>query len=176
MQTCYILLGSNLGDKEKNLHNALYWINHRIGKITSQSSLYSSEAWGFETSDIFLNQAIGVEISETPANILKQLHELETLIGRKRNENGGYTSRLIDLDILFCDDTIVDDNEVVLPHPLLHKRKFVLIPMNEIAPDFVHPVFRKTIHALLLECNDRLKVQIYKPTHSEFSPETHETI
>lgn len=163
MQTCFIQLGSNLGNKERNLQNARDLIISTIGTITMRSSLYLSESWGFETADIFLNQVIKVNTFESPENVLTKLLELETVIGRKRNGNGGYASRLIDLDMLFYADRVISENGLVVPHPLLHKRRFVLTPINEIAPDLVHPVFHKTISELLLNCDDRLKVKLYKP-------------
>jgi len=165
MQTCYILLGSNLGDRVRNLQAAREQINSRIAQIIKVSSLYQSESWGFETTDIFLNQVIEAKTDLDPDTLLDQLLNLETLLGRKRHGHGFYTSRLIDLDILFYENLIISKNGLVIPHPLLHKRRFVLTPLGEIAPDWVHPVFNKNINELLQECDDRLKVQLLNSTN-----------
>jgi 2-amino-4-hydroxy-6-hydroxymethyldihydropteridine diphosphokinase len=165
MQTCYILLGSNLGDREGNLQAAREQINSRIAQIIKVSSLYQTEAWGFETSDIFLNQVIEAKTALDPDMLLDQLLSLETLLGRKRDGNRFYTSRLIDLDILFYENMILSKNGLVIPHPLLHKRRFVLTPLNEIAPDWAHPVLHKTISELLHECDDQNKVQLFSTTN-----------
>ncbi len=166
MQTCYILLGSNLGDKVRNLQAACELIHSSIAQIINASSLYQTESWGFETPDIFLNQVIETKTALDPDKLLDQLLNLETSLGRKRHGNG-YTSRLIDLDILFYDNLVISKNGLVIPHPLLHKRRFALTPMNEIAPGWVHPVLNKTTSQLLLECDDRLKVQLLNTTNNK---------
>jgi 2-amino-4-hydroxy-6-hydroxymethyldihydropteridine diphosphokinase len=158
MQTSYILLGSNLGDKVKNLQQACELINRRAGAISRCSSLYLTESWGFKTSDTFINQVIEVKTNESPEQLLAILLAIENELGRKRNGAGEFESRVIDLDLLFYNNLVLRSVGLILPHPLLHKRKFVLIPMNELNPQWVHPVFGKTIAQLLDECDDHLKV------------------
>lgn len=162
MQTSYILLGSNLGDKVKNLKKACELINRRAGKILRRSSLYLTESWGFKTSDTFINQVVEVKTNETPEQLLTILLSIENELGRKRQGTDEFESRVIDLDLLFYEDLTLRSTDLILPHPLLHKRKFVLIPMNELAPQWVHPGFGKTIAQLNAECDDHLKVQIFE--------------
>jgi 2-amino-4-hydroxy-6-hydroxymethyldihydropteridine diphosphokinase len=158
MQTSYILLGSNLGDKVSNLQQACELTDRRAGTISKRSSLYLTESWGFKTSDTFINQVVEIKTNEPPEQLLAILLAIENELGRKRNGTGEFESRIIDLDLLFYENIVLRSVGLVLPHPLLHKRKFVLIPMNELAPQWVHPVFGKTIAQLLDECDDHLKV------------------
>jgi 2-amino-4-hydroxy-6-hydroxymethyldihydropteridine diphosphokinase len=157
----FILLGSNMGNREEFLNEAIAMIELRCGKLVLQSSLYESEPWGFETEHLFLNQAIEIESELGPHDLLKELLAIEAELGRKRKENHiGYESRPIDLDIIYYDDLINDDEDLILPHPRLHQRRFVLTPLCEIAPDFVHPVFKVSNKVLLERCEDCLGVKV----------------
>ena len=130
----YLGLGTNLGDKELNLRVALQKIEERIGKIISLSAFYATAPWGFQSENNFLNTAVGVETVLSPVGILE----------------GVYSDRLIDIDLLLYGDKILQDERLIVPHPLMTDRKFVLEPLAEIAPDVVHPVFHKTIKELFL--------------------------
>lgn len=157
----FILLGSNLGDREAILESAVDMIEERCGSVVLMSSLYESEPWGFETENLFLNQAIGVETSLSPHDLLSELLQIEAELGRVRQENHqGYESRPIDLDVIYYDDMVIADEELIVPHPSMHKRRFVLMPLCEIAPDFIHPLFRESNRELLARCEDRLRVRL----------------
>lgn len=158
----FILLGSNMGDREVVLDNAIKEIEKRCGRIVNKSSLYESEPWGFDTDLYFLNQAIAVETELEPHDLLKELLTIEAELGRRRNENHiGYESRPIDLDIIYIDDMINNDDDLILPHPRMHLRRFVLVPLSEISPDFVHPILRESNSTLLDMCEDQSEVRLY---------------
>lgn len=147
-------IGTNLYDREKNLHDALSCIRKHIGEITRISSVYETEPWGFSGENRFLNMVILVKTRFTPAVVLRKVLSIETMLGRTRDPGQGYSSRIIDIDILLFENRIISRPELKIPHPLLHKRNFVLVPLVEIFPDGVHPVIDKTFAALLEECRD----------------------
>lgn len=158
----FILLGSNMGNREELLNDAIVMIESRCGKVVLKSSLYESEPWGFDADVYFLNQAIAIESVLSPHDLLKELLTIEAELGRKRKENHiGYESRPIDLDIIYYDDIINNDEDLILPHPRLHLRRFVLMPLCEIAPDFVHPVLKETNLSLLEKCEDHSEITLY---------------
>ena len=147
MAVVFIGIGSNLGDRNDNLLRATGYISERAGKIISESGIYETEPWGFNADTAFLNMVVEITTELDPASLLEKLFEIERNMGRVR-AGTGYRSRTIDLDILFYDNLVFETEELVIPHPLLHKRRFVLDPLNDIAPDFVHPVLRKTLQQL----------------------------
>ncbi|WP_417874341.1 2-amino-4-hydroxy-6-hydroxymethyldihydropteridine diphosphokinase [Xanthomarina gelatinilytica] len=149
----YISLGSNKGDRLKNLQDAINLIFEKIGKINIISKVYNSPAFGFEGSD-FLNCCVILETDIAPDEIMLALLEIETSMGRVREANAGYESRTIDLDILFVDEDILETKLLKVPHPELHKRKFVLKPLLEIAPKLTHPTLHKNVADLLETCED----------------------
>lgn len=149
----YISLGSNKGDRLKNLQDAINLIFERIGKINIISKVYNSPAFGFEGSD-FLNCCVILETDIAPDEIMLALLEIETSMGRVREANAGYESRTIDLDILFVDEDVLETKLLKVPHPELHKRKFVLKPLLEIAPKLTHPTLHKNVADLLETCED----------------------
>ena len=153
----YLLLGGDVGDVLVNFNNAAGYIDQMVGKILRRSSLYHTEPWGFISDKYFFNQAIEVETTLAANKILKTILEIESKLGRYRSSDQ-YNSRTIDIDILFLDDIILETPKLVIPHPRLHLRKFALIPLIEIAPLYIHPVFRKTVSLLLKECADTLVV------------------
>ena len=155
MEISYVLLGSNMGDRTSILEEARNMIEARCGKIIKKSSLYESEPWGFDTDQNFINQAICIETKLSAHDLLKELLNIESELGRVRNKNQiGYASRPIDLDVIYYGNMINDDNDLVLPHPRLHLRRFVLEPLCEISSDFIHPVFNVTNKELLDRCED----------------------
>lgn len=153
-----LLLGSNIGDRQLALQRAEKEISFQAGKIVHRSSVYETAPWGFESSDLFLNQVVEINTVMQAPELLICLQNIETSMGRVRDHQG-YRSRIIDLDILFYKDLILDGQDLVLPHPRLHLRRFVLKPLNEIAPGLIHPVFKKSIQQLLKECKDPLVVE-----------------
>lgn len=161
MNKVYLLLGSNQGNCSQILSDACCSIEKYIGKIIQKSSLYESEAWGF-SSDNFLNQVVCAQTDLSPRTILSQIHKIEAAAGRIRTNAGGYQARPLDIDILFYNDLVIETDDLIVPHAQLHKRRFTLLPLNEIAPNFIHPVFKTSIHNLLKNSTDESKVWIYK--------------
>ena len=146
----YFSLGSNLGDKESILEKAIFLLDKKIGKCFSRSSFYQTEPWGFESRNSFLNACCICETNLSPLKILEITQQIEKELGRKQKSlDHHYTDRPIDIDLLLIDDLILEDPILTLPHPLMHKRTFVLEPLNEIAPDVIHPVLKQTISQLL---------------------------
>jgi 2-amino-4-hydroxy-6-hydroxymethyldihydropteridine diphosphokinase len=160
MHNCFILLGSNTGNSRQLLNKAIAAIEKQAGTVIQRSSVYRTEAWGFHSPDDFLNMVIQIKTRLSPDELLTQLLATEATLGRQRNGTKGYSSRSIDIDILFYDEMILEQNHLTLPHPRLHLRRFTLVPMNEIAPEMTHPVFGKKMHELLDACNDKLAVDI----------------
>lgn len=153
----YIGIGSNLGNRERNIAVALEKIENSIGKIGAQSKIYETEPWGFESDNKFLNMAIEVTTTHSPETVLTTLQEIEIELGRDRKSSGGqYSSRPIDLDILLFDNLIIDTPTLKIPHPLLAQRLFVLKPLNDICPTLIHPILHKSIGELLSIIQNRL--------------------
>ena len=156
----YIGIGSNKGDKYSNISVSECFIEALIGSIFCRSKLYVSDPWGFDCKDTFLNKVIGIQTSIEPERLLKELLDIEKLMGRCREKTpSGYVSRIIDLDILFYNNEIINEKALVIPHPLISQRKFVLLPMCDIAPDFIHPSINLSMLDLLAACKDETKIE-----------------
>lgn len=146
--TIYIALGTNLGDRPANLRAALRALPTAV-TIIEESPVYETPPWGYKDQPAFLNMVIKAETDLEPESLLKYLKQLEAELGREQNFRWG--PRLIDLDILFYDDLAIDTPPLVIPHPRLHERAFVLVPLMDIAPNFVHPKIQKQINELASE-------------------------
>ena len=155
MIRCYLLFGSNQGDKKDLLEQACTLINNRCGMVSERSSCYLTEPWGFEADEWFLNVLLAVDTELEPDDLMDQLMAIEKELGRVRfPEATGYHSRTVDLDILYYGDHILETEKVTVPHPRLHLRKFALIPLCEMIPDFLHPIFNLSQKELLDQCPD----------------------
>ncbi len=154
---CNILLGSNLGNCLQNLKLAVELIQLRIGKINKASSIYKTAAWGNTEQGDFYNQVLLVETLLNPHELLTGLLSIEKNMGRERKYK--WEPRIIDLDILYFGDQVVNDENLIIPHPWLHKRRFTLAPLVEISPDFVHPILVQSNQQLLEICEDLLSVE-----------------
>ena len=149
MAKVYVGLGTNLGNKEENLRTAVYLINRKIGKVISLSSFYETAAWGFVSEHTFLNAAACIETALSSTDILHFTQEIEREMGRKQKSvQGVYSDRPIDIDILLYDNLILQTPELTIPHPLMTERRFVMEPLAEIAPDFIHPVLHQSLSEL----------------------------
>jgi len=158
MNKVYLLIGSNIGERSENLNNAAHSINKRIGRIICRSHIYETEPWGYQSKSSFYNQCLLSESDKEALTILYEIQSIEKEMGRVRDRHK-ITDRTIDIDILFFNDECINLKILKIPHPKIHERKFALIPLYEIAPDLIHPVFRQSIEQLLEECKDRLTVR-----------------
>jgi 2-amino-4-hydroxy-6-hydroxymethyldihydropteridine diphosphokinase len=160
MRKAFLHTGSNRGSRLEMLHEAHRQIGEKTGEILLASSVYETEPWGFHDETPFLNQVLEIKTDLSPEILLQSILEIETVMGRKR-EFKGYLSRKIDIDILFYDDLVICTENLVIPHPRMHERRFVLIPLAEIAKDFIHPVFHRSIEELLVSCSDQSRVEVW---------------
>ena len=152
----FLLLGTNLGNTSMNLERARDHIRN-IGDIITESSVYRTKAWGKTDQPDFYNQVLCLLTYEEPEELLQKVLSIELEIGRERKEKWG--PRIIDVDILFYEDRVIDLENLSVPHPGIPNRRFVLEPLAEVAPDFVHPQLKKNIRTLLMECPDALEVE-----------------
>lgn len=162
MKIVFLGIGTNLGKREENLKLALTGIEENIGKVLKSSAVYESEPWGFVADIEFLNMVIKVETKLSPVQLLKEILNIESSIGRIRSDVQ-YLSRTIDIDILLYEDLIIDEKRLKIPHPLIQERRFVLTPLCDIAPETVHPVLLMSFISLLELCKDNSKVKLYGP-------------
>ena len=155
MNVVYLLLGSNLYDRALSLSSAKNEISNEIGAITDESSIYESEPWGFISEDRFLNQVIRIETRKNPVQVLNEILRIETKLGRKRDTAKGYSSRILDIDILFFNNEIISEENLIIPHPKISERMFTLLPLSEINNSLIHPGLNKSIQELMEECHDQ---------------------
>ncbi|MFW5851237.1 MAG: 2-amino-4-hydroxy-6-hydroxymethyldihydropteridine diphosphokinase [Bacteroidota bacterium] len=160
MHTLVLLLGGNRGNTKKIFQEATKLLSEQLGTITSSSSIYRSESWGFTDEQDFLNQIIILETDENPETCLDICLSIENYLGRTRaTQQSGYTSRNIDIDILFFDSAIIQEEKLQIPHPHIQNRRFTLEPLCEILPNFIHPVIQEKCSTLLEMCTDDLRVE-----------------
>jgi 2-amino-4-hydroxy-6-hydroxymethyldihydropteridine diphosphokinase len=158
MNQAFILLGTNLGDKIANLQQAILSISANLISIVSYSDIYETAAWGNTNQDNFFNQVIEVKTELSANDLLQTLLQIEIQMGRVRNQK--WEARIIDLDILYFNHEIIDTENLKVPHPYLHVRRFTLAPLVQIAAEFLHPVFNKTNTALLENCSDNSEIKL----------------
>jgi 2-amino-4-hydroxy-6-hydroxymethyldihydropteridine diphosphokinase len=160
MFSYYLHLGSNQGDRKEFLQKALHLISEKIGTIALTSAMYETEPWGLKEQENFLNMAIHMMSSKTPEEVLMAIKTIETSMGSIKSVQWG--PRSIDIDILYCDDLIINSHELTIPHPHIRERNFVLIPLMEIAGDFTDPIHQITIDEMYDACQDTSEVFIYE--------------
>ena len=154
-KTIYLGLGTNTGNKQENMKRAIDALSLALGSPTACSTFIESEPWGFESNNTFLNCVVAFSTNMPPLALLDTTEQIERSMGRtSKSLNGQYSDRIIDIDILFYGDEIIDCERLTVPHPLLHKRSFVLRPLHEIAPQLTHPAMRRTIDELLATQED----------------------
>jgi 2-amino-4-hydroxy-6-hydroxymethyldihydropteridine diphosphokinase len=164
MNSVYLILGGNIGNRLQNIENARQLIDSEAGKIVKKSDIFITAAWGKTDQPDFYNQALEIETELKPLDLLHKLLEIETKAGRIRTGEK-WAERTIDIDILFYNDQIINEHHLKIPHPHLQDRKFVLAPLSQIAGDYKHPVLNKNIKILLEECSDNSAVNILEATH-----------
>ncbi len=157
--TIYLGLGTNLGDKKSNLEQAMALLNIRVGQISKKSSIYCTKALGFDSENDFLNQVIQIQSDLSVFDVLNELSEIEKNLGRgTKSQNENYEDRLIDIDILYYNLEIIENDRLSVPHKRLSERKFVLVPLAEIASDFIDPIHHKSIQELLVQTSDKSEI------------------
>lgn len=160
MNKAYLLLGSNEGNREEWLERCLDMLSEH-GNITALSAIYETEAWGLAEQPDFLNTAVCLETELDPTQLLAEIQQIEAALERQRTVKWG--QRTLDIDIIFYNDDVIDQPDLVVPHPYLQDRGFALIPICELVPDYIHPVLQKSVTTLLEECADTLPVRMYVP-------------
>ncbi len=153
VRTTYLSLGSNQGQKLNTLQNTVDLISKKIGHVKKVSSVYKTKSWGFDGGDFF-NICIEVSTNLNPEKLIETILHIENILGRERSDSQNYQDRNIDIDILLFDDDIIFYNHLKVPHPKMLERKFVMVPLTEIAPNIIHPIAKKTILICLQNCND----------------------
>lgn len=161
MAKVYFLIGGNLGDREQILDQSINLMQDKIGSLVQLSPIYETEPWGFEHEQNFLNQVVVLESDFAPLLVLDLCQDIEKKMGRVRKKNR-YSERTIDIDILFYEDQIINSERLEIPHPRMKERKFALCPLKDVAEDFIHPVFQKSIAELFDECKDDSEIKKYK--------------
>ena len=157
MNKAYLLIGGNLGDRKQNLEKARALLSQHCGTIVNVSSIYETDAWGNTEQPVFLNQAVELETEFNAKKLMRLILKIEKIMGRIRKDK--YGPRNIDIDILLFNEEEHNYTFLRIPHPELHKRRFALVSLAEIAPEAKHSVFNKTIKTLLNECSDKLSVK-----------------
>ncbi|MCP4443356.1 MAG: 2-amino-4-hydroxy-6-hydroxymethyldihydropteridine diphosphokinase [Aureispira sp.] len=156
---CFLSTGSNLGNRYQNLDQARLALANSVGSLVAESAVYETAAWGVEDQTPFLNQVLQIETDFNPQELLLRCQAIELSLGRIRTQHWG--ERMIDIDILFFNDAIIEEPNLTVPHPYLHQRRFVLVPMQEIAPNWLHKPMNKTINTLLKDCEDQLAIRLW---------------
>jgi 2-amino-4-hydroxy-6-hydroxymethyldihydropteridine diphosphokinase len=161
MNNAYLLIGGNLGDRLANIHEAIRRIDTSCGKISNKSCIYETVAWGPIAQNDFLNQVLLLETNLNPSELIETLLNVEKEMGRERNISMG--PRTIDIDILYYNNEIIDLPQLKIPHPRIQDRRFVLVPLVELAPEMKHPILQLTHNELLTQCSDKLPVHKKHP-------------
>jgi 2-amino-4-hydroxy-6-hydroxymethyldihydropteridine diphosphokinase len=159
MAIIYIGIGSNDGDRIAIFQNALLQLKRNMGIFMHNSSIYETEPWGFESNQPFYNAVLQFETEHSPCEVLNILQYIEKQAGRKRSEQAGYENRPLDLDLLYYDDLIIEEPDLIVPHPKISERNFVLLPFAEINPNWMDCKLQKTIQMLIMSSTDTSEVK-----------------
>jgi deoxyguanosine kinase len=151
-------LGSNLGNKQENISSAIDLIHNSVGTIIKISKLYESPSWGFE-SENFYNCTVLIHTSKTAQKVLSRLLKIEKELGRKRNESNQYEARIIDIDIIYFNEEIIESENITVPHPKMQERLFVLLPLNDLKLDWKHPILNNKTKELIAVCSDKSQLR-----------------
>jgi len=161
MHQLFLGTGGNLGNKQANFDKVYTHIQNELGTVLKCSQIFETAPWGFESDHLFWNQVLLVETQFSPVEVLERIAKIEAFFGRKRTGER-YTSREMDIDILYFDDLVLETESLTIPHPQIAKRLFVLVPLAEIAPEFVHPVLKLISVEMLSVCDDNSEVRKVK--------------
>lgn len=162
MEEVVIGLGSNMGDRMTNIKRAISELENRFSTSSKCSPIYESEAWGFDSNDSFLNCCLVLKTKLSPEKVLAETQDVESKLGRvKKSKNNCYESRVIDIDILYYGNHVLNDENLIIPHPLIYDRRFVIEPLAMVCPEWVDPVKKRTVSQLLESCNDKNRVLLY---------------
>lgn len=157
--TVYLLLGSNEGDRIDWMQRCMVRLQQTCGDIISRSAIYQTAAWGLEDQPDFLNMAVGMETNLSPQELLDCIQQIEKELGRQRDVKWG--QRTLDIDLLLYNNEVIDLPELNIPHPFMQDRRFVLVPLNDIAGEVMHPIFNISIASMLADCKDPLEVKMF---------------
>ncbi|MEC8679315.1 MAG: 2-amino-4-hydroxy-6-hydroxymethyldihydropteridine diphosphokinase [Bacteroidota bacterium] len=159
IENIFLGLGSNQGDRELNLKNSIKLLNSRVGKVLNTSAIYESEPWGVKNQNYFLNQVVEIETHIDPNDLLNICKNIEYYMGRKPEIRWG--KRVIDIDILYYQSKIINQEKLIIPHKLMHERNFVMIPLNDLNENHLHPILKITNKEILNKCIDSCNVKYY---------------
>lgn len=160
MEKLVLIIGGNLGDRLNYIFQATELLKSAIGHLWKSSAIYETEAWGGQSSGDYLNQVLVFNSSIKPFKVLEIIQSIEGMLERKREVKWG--DRTMDIDLLFYGNLCLETENLVIPHPLISQRRFVLEPLNELMPQFIHPKEKMAIRELLMKCSDTSKVSLYK--------------
>ncbi|RPG60500.1 MAG: 2-amino-4-hydroxy-6-hydroxymethyldihydropteridine diphosphokinase [Flavobacteriales bacterium TMED191] len=158
---CYISIGSNIGNRVLNIDNSIMHLSH-FSKIIKSSSYYETSPWGYIDKRDYINIILQIQTSLTPHLLLKKIKLIESKMGRKKSNLSNYSARIIDLDIIFYDNIILSDINLIIPHPKLYNRKFVLVPLCELSPNIKCPFRKETVEDILLNSDDNSNISLFK--------------
>ena len=164
MNELYLSLGSNIGERLNFIEDAITLINSKVGTVIKKACIYETPPWGFESSP-FLNTCICIKSKFSTKEILTRLQAIEKELGRKEKTKKGYESRPIDIDIIYASEGIFNTSNLVVPHPLMQERKFVLIPLLDIAKSYLHPLLHVDTETLLIQCKDDATISLFKSSN-----------
>lgn len=160
INSVWLLLGGNIGNVARAFESACVYMQAEIGLVLRKSHLYESEPWGFEHENNFINQVVELHTSLAAQEVMRACLHIESLLGRVRTKVEGYESRVIDIDVLYYNSDSIESDIITVPHILLHKRRFALLPLCELIPNYIHPVLHKSNTQLLQSCDDKSVVTI----------------